>query len=116
MVQDFGLRLLQRQDNLAQVDDRIDRLRLALLSSGQRTIEDLYPEYFPGQRLEVTEDAPEDVLANPDTDYDFSGVAWESPGDMGPEQLAMLEEFLSDASATVYGSDLDEEPTEREWV
>lgn len=103
-MQDFGLRLLIRQDNLAQRNQVETDLRLAMVAGGNHLISDLFPEYFPPEVLDVREDAPEDIFDRPDTDYDYSGVQWQVPS--ADEEAALLEQFMADSHVAVDGGDL----------
>ena len=108
MVQEFGLVLLQRQDNIKANERIVDGLRLAVVASGVQSVSAVFPEYFPADELAIDQDAPEDVLNQEGTEYDYSGVDWLSPSDMSPEDLQELERFLeSEASVEVNTPDED---------
>lgn len=111
------MELLQRQDNLRRGDERSDALRLAAVASGLHSMAEMFPEYFPDAALEIDEDSPEDVLTNPDVEYDYSAVEWESPSDMAEADMQALEEFLANgAHQSVSGADLDLDDEDEGWV
>jgi len=93
-VQNFGLRLLVRQDNIDAGEDRFNEVRLAMLATGKRNVEDLFPDYFPPKELEITEDSSADVLDLPGVDYDYSGIRFEMPEIDPEEEMRMLEAFM----------------------
>lgn len=115
MVQEIGLELLVREDNLASGRKEFEDLRLALLASGSRSLDEVYPEYF-AKKLEVTEDSEEDVLDNPDVDYDYSEVEWLSPSEAEADELALLEQFMGETHVSVSPADLSGPTRPGEWV
>lgn len=114
-VQEFGLELLERQDNLRKAEERRLRQRYAMLSSGWYDPQALFPEWFEpqGETLQVTEDTPEDIFTRDDVDYDYSGVTWQSPSEMDQDELAMLEEAMADNSNV--SVEVDDDPAWRGW-
>jgi hypothetical protein len=65
VTQEYGLFLLQRQDNIEKGKSEIDALRRALLSTG-REAADLFPEYF-----RVAQEYSGDIN-DPEAEYDYS--------------------------------------------
>ena len=108
VTQDLGLRLLQRQDNLAKGERLYDDVRLAQVASGRKTVEEVYPEYFTSEPVDVDLD-DEAALVDPEATYDYSGVEWRSPNDMSPEELAEFAEFVENPVVTVSSKDVSED-------
>lgn len=89
VAQEFGVELLQRQDNIAHNRTQVDSLRMALLASGRKTVEELFPEYFGREDEDA---ATDDDYFRGDVALDFSGVTFEMPT---PEELAMFGEIAN---------------------
>ena len=88
VVQEIGLSMLLTNDLLDRADDEIDALKRALVASGTRSVEDLYPEYFT-----TPEKAADAVVSDPEQGIDFSDLQWESPAE---DDLDFLQTFLDD--------------------
>lgn len=104
MVQQVGLQLLVREDTRVADDSQYEAIRLAMLAAGQ-PFASLYPEY--SEPLDIGEDAPDDVLMDPNATYDYSGVKWESPGEMSEDDLAEFMEWVEDPVVTIKNADLE---------
>lgn len=111
MVQAIGVELLQRQDNIERGEQMAEEFRLARIAAGVKPA-DVFPEYFtePGQ---VLDPGAEDALDEEDVDYDYSGVEWEGPSDIQPDEMALLGEFLDDTRVSVAERDVS---GSGEWV
>lgn len=96
---------------------RFDAIRMALLTSDPSLARGLLPEYFEPEEVVIGDDDHTDIsLDRPDTNYDLSDVTWQSPMDMDPSQLDMLETLLADKDITVPGSPTPEEGVETDLV
>jgi hypothetical protein len=95
----------------------MERIKLALVSSGRMTPAEAFPDLF-------TEDTtPRD---DSEVDFDYSGVQWESPSDVGEAEydkvMAALRDNATfttrDASGTTEGvkTELPAEPDDTEWI
>lgn len=92
MVQEFGLELLLRQDNIESAERFVDDYRLAMLARGGDPLE-LFSDYFPAEPGTVADDELDEALRD-GTSLDLSGVAFGGVPDA--EELAMLESLLAD--------------------
>jgi hypothetical protein len=99
-VQEMAVVLLQRQDNIARNRAEDRALRLARVASGLVPIEEIFADEYT-EVIAVAEELAEDAFAQEGVDYDYSGVEWESPEGMDPNDLADLEEFLRNPEITV---------------
>jgi hypothetical protein len=101
----MALRMLARWDVQAKnlTEDR--ELRLALLASGRLTPAQAFPDRF--------EDAEKSETTLGDEDYDYSGVAWESPGEDGSNYDTVMAALNAHRTFTTReGSESTEEVTE----
>jgi hypothetical protein len=85
------------------------------------------PEYFDPE-IEGEDDTQDISLDRPDTNYDLSGVTWQSPQDMSDEEMDAIRRLLGDTSITVPGTPEPAEgvteqgefplmiPTDPEWI
>lgn len=113
MVQEFGLRLLVRQDNLDRQEKFADEFRLSLLASGKIPPDEVYPEYFIETKAADLE--AEDALTQEGVEYDYSGVTWEVPDE--EREMALLEEFLGQNHISVPGAAAEgQETVPGEWT
>lgn len=94
-VQQFGLFLLHREDNMAKNKSEMDALRYAMVSSGTSTVADLFPEIVGAVKEyeEAVGEIPD--LDDPNADYDYSGVEWQSLSELPADERDALEEFLA---------------------
>lgn len=96
-MQEYGLLLLQRQDDLHRVEADEESKKLALLASGRFDFDTLWPDYFSdSDPLEETSSG-EDPLLDPERGIDFSALDYVSPGDVDMEELLAMEEFFAQA-------------------
>lgn len=90
MVQEFGLELLLRQDNIESAGRFVDDYRLAMLARGGDPLE-LFSDYFPAEPTAADDELDEALREG--TSLDLTGVAFDVPD---AEELAMLESLLAD--------------------
>lgn len=122
-VQSLGLEILMLLDQVVRGEESDERLRQALLTINPDLARGLYPAYFTS---EVPDDPADVALDREDTSYDFRRVEWESPQEMGDEDLEMLRRMLGDPTITVSsvteapegveGAPGLREPDEPEWT
>lgn len=112
-MQDLGLRLLERQDNIRRNDGVVDALRRVIVASGERTFEEVFPEYFPKTPV-ATESLPDDAYFG---DEEEGGAFDYSKADLDMEaaerEILLLAGGLSDDMVTVSG---DKPLNPGEWV
>jgi hypothetical protein len=99
----------------AATSDRLERIKLAMVSSGRMTPSEAFPDLFAGDGDEA------------EVDFDYSGVQWESPESVGEDEydkvMAALRDNATfttrDASGTTEGVNnqpIPLEPDDTEWV
>lgn len=82
---------------------------MALITSGQREAEEVFPEYFKP----IEADASADAILDPENGIDFSEVVYtETTEEQYQEYLRMMEEAEQDESASEAG----EPEHDGEWV
>lgn len=110
-MQTFGLTLLERQDEIEREQARFERVRLALLAATPNARSVWFPEYFPPPAEQAAEAdlSGTDALNLPDTEYDYSGVEWQSPAEMSPEELEEMQSFFTEGVGVTMNED-------GEWV
>jgi hypothetical protein len=97
VVQAIGVELLYRQDNLDKGHDLVQEFRLAQVAAGQDP-KGVYAEYFaPVETVDTAEGLDEIDL----DEADFSGVEWQSPSEMGEDELTLLQQFMADDRVNV---------------
>lgn len=106
-MQEFGLQLLERQDNLLRAEQQLRDDRRAMLASPMFDPEKVFPEWFAKETTlsDWDEDTPEDILDQDDTDYDYSDVTWQSPQDLEEDELALLRQMMAENEHVEVGSD-----------
>lgn len=124
-VQQLGLEILILLDRISAAEARDEQLRQTLLTTNPSLVRGLYPGSF-GPEEEVEDDPSDLDLDRQDAVYDFRRVEWESPQDMGDEDLEILKRMLGNSNITVSAvSEAPEglegapgltEPDEPEWT
>lgn len=71
--------MLAMWDNQARVRKEEREIKLALLASGKVPPSELFPEQFDTSEVD-----------DPNVDYDYSAVQWESPGEGGSNYDAIM--------------------------
>jgi hypothetical protein len=79
-------------DDLNNNKKNFEEFKRSLVSSGNYDVEKLYNS----NTSETTSD-----IDDPNADYDFSGVAWESPTENDFVEFEKLQELLSDTTVSV---------------
>jgi hypothetical protein len=99
VVQAIGVELLHRQDMLERGSQMADEYRLAQIAAGADP-QEVYAEYFaPVETAEALDEVEFE-------EADLSGVQWQSPSEMGQDELALLQQFLADDRVDVAEKDL----------
>lgn len=129
-VQQLGLEILLILDEQKEQQRSDEAMRLALLTANSGLARGLYPEYFDpmGETEEVVEMQGGLDLDAPGTDFDFSGVTFQAPQDLGNDDWNMLERMLGNSNVTVTTPmappegvnnnhlRLPDEPDDGEWI
>lgn len=105
MIQDFGLALLVRQDNIKRSEQAANDIRLADVASGRRTVQEIFPEYFPALAKVSVDEIPEDNYFPPDDEaaaYDYSQAELDMSA--AAREIESLADALADDRVTVSGS------------
>lgn len=109
-VQHLALRLLIYADNKRAQDAEVHDVKVAMVASGKRTAEEMWPQWFGKNAEEVEvidEENPTEEL--PDN-ANYDAVEWLSPKDgENFAELAKLQEMLFDNSVTVSGGATEDE-------
>lgn len=116
MVQDLGLRLLERQDNIRRGEEQTDAQRLALVAAG-RPFAAVFPEYFPAPAPVAADTLDQEALfgaedmPNEGGAFDYSQAALDM--EQAEREIEMLARGLDDDRVTVTG---DQPLKAGEWV
>jgi hypothetical protein len=99
-----------------ETEERLERIKLALVSSGRLSPGEAFPDLFE----------PDGPVSEDDVEYDYSGVQWQSPSDVGEAEVDRVMAALRDnatittrdASGTTEGvkTELPVEPDDTEWI
>ena len=110
MVQAIGVEMLNRQDALDRGHALAEEFRLAQVSAGVDP-KQVYADYFTSE-VKAADGPVVDTTEGLDSidfdEADFSGVTWQSPSEMGDDELAMLQRFMASDRVIVAEKDLGE--------
>lgn len=98
-MQQFGLRILIKLDQMAENERDNERLRQALLIANPQSSRLLYPTL--GEPEEVVDEEGTYSLTAEDTAYDFRQMTWTRPEEVGQEEMELLGRLLGDPNVTV---------------
>lgn len=92
----FALEMLVYLEGIERTKDLQERLKLSVLASGSRTVQDLWPEWFPKKAIA---DEKEEV-----DQEDLDNVVWESPASGGDfdEMMRLQQELANSAVSLTY--------------
>lgn len=111
MVQEQGLRMLERLDNIHRAEETVDTLRRTLVISGERPFREVFSEYF---RTPSTDELPEEEILADDEEaaiYDYSQADLDI--EQAVREIEALTSGLADDHVVVSG---DQPLRPGEWV